>query len=150
MRSEKVRITNKVIFLILLLDQLYHVLCIILAITHLPIIVVCTLKPYMIQYPISHPNYGKLQIPMAYNNNLVKNNVCTTIQQGGGTNEQNSKGMQLRWCPSGLSRTQKKRNYNGCESKDQWSNLQWSHRQGQQLSRYGDQNKLFHEFIASS
>jgi hypothetical protein len=118
MRSEKVRITNKVIFLILLLDQLHHVLCIILAITHLPIIVVCTLKPYMIQYPISHPNYGKLQIPMAYNNNLVKNNVCTTIQQGGGTNEQNSKGMQLRWCPSGLSRTQKKKK------------LQWMRKQG--------------------
>jgi hypothetical protein len=118
MRSEKVRITNKVIFLILLLDQLHHVLCIILAITHLSIIVVCTLKPYMIQYPISHPNYGKLQIPMAYNNNLVKNNVCTTIQQGGGTNEQNSKGMQLRWCPSGLSRTQKKKK------------LQWMRKQG--------------------
>jgi hypothetical protein len=37
-----VRITNKVILLILLLDQLHHVLGIILAITHLLIIVVCT------------------------------------------------------------------------------------------------------------
>jgi hypothetical protein len=63
----------------------------------------------MIQYPIAHPNYGKLQRPIAYNNNLVKNNVCATIKQGGGRNEQNSKGMQPRWCPSGLSRTQKRR-----------------------------------------
>jgi hypothetical protein len=44
----------------------------------------------------------------------------------------------------------RKGDYNRCESKDQWSNLQWSHQQGQQLSRYGDQNKLFHEFIVSS
>jgi hypothetical protein len=44
----------------------------------------------------------------------------------------------------------KKGDYSGCESKDQWSNLQRSHQQGQQLRRYGDQNKLFHEFIASS
>jgi hypothetical protein len=66
------------------------------------------MKPYMIQYPIAHPNYGKLQTPIARNNNLVKNNVCAAIKQGGGSNEQNSKGMQPRWCPSGLSRTQKK------------------------------------------
>jgi hypothetical protein len=67
------------------------------------------MKPYMIQYPIAHPNYGELQRPIAYNNNLVKNNACTTIKQGGGSNEQNSKGMQPRWCPSGLSHTQKRR-----------------------------------------
>jgi hypothetical protein len=67
------------------------------------------MKSYMIQYPIAHPNYGKLQRPIAHNNNLVKNNVCATVKQGGGSNEQNSKGMQPRWCPSGLSRTQKRR-----------------------------------------
>jgi hypothetical protein len=37
----------------------------------------------MIQYPIAHLNYGKLQRPIAYNKNLVKNNVCATIKQGG-------------------------------------------------------------------
>jgi hypothetical protein len=67
------------------------------------------MKPYMIQYPIAHPNYGELQRPIAYNKNLVKNNVCTTIKQGEGSNEQNSKGMQPRWCPSGFSRSQKRR-----------------------------------------
>jgi hypothetical protein len=64
----------------------------------------------MIQYPIAHPNYGMLQRPNAYSNNLVKNN------------EQNSKGMQPRWCPLGLSAL-KQGDYSGCESKDQWSNL---------------------------
>jgi hypothetical protein len=73
------------------------------------------MKPYMIQYPIAHPNYGTLRRPIAYNN-LVKNNVCTTIKQGEGSNEQNSKGMQPRWCPSCLSRTQKR-------------NLQWMRKQ---------------------
>jgi hypothetical protein len=67
------------------------------------------MKPYMIQYTIAHPNYGKLQRPIAHNNNLVKNNVCATIKQVGRSNEQNSKGMQPRWYPSGLSRTQKRR-----------------------------------------
>jgi hypothetical protein len=67
------------------------------------------MKSYMIQYPIAHPNYGELQRPITYNNNLVKNNVCTTFKQGGDSNEQNYKRMQPRWCPSGLSRTQKRR-----------------------------------------
>jgi hypothetical protein len=67
------------------------------------------MKPDMIQYPIAYPNYGKLQRPIAQNNNLVKNNVCATIKQGGGSNEQNSKCMQPRWCPSCLSRSQKRR-----------------------------------------
>jgi hypothetical protein len=106
------------------------------------------MKPYMIQYPIAHPNYGKLQRPIAYNNNLVKNNVCATIKQGGV-----AMSKILRVCSRGgvpqVYPALKKGDYNGCESKNQWSNLQWSHRQGQQLSRYGDQNKLFHEFITS-
>jgi hypothetical protein len=67
------------------------------------------MQPYMIQYLIAHPNYGKLQRPIAHNNNLVENNVCATVKQGGGSNEQNFKGIQPRWCPSGLSRTQKRR-----------------------------------------
>jgi hypothetical protein len=54
------------------------------------------MKPYMIQYHIAHPNYGKLQRSIAYDNNLVKNNVCAAIKQGEGSNEQNSKGMQQR------------------------------------------------------
>jgi hypothetical protein len=44
----------------------------------------------------------------------------------------------------------KKGDYSGCESKEQWSNLQRSHQQRQQVRRYGDQKKLFQEFMASS
>jgi hypothetical protein len=106
------------------------------------------MKTYMIQYPIAHPNYGELQRPIAYNNNLVKNNVCTTIKQGGV-----AMSKILRVCSRGgvpqAYPAPKKGDYNGCESKNQWSNLQRSHRQGQQLSRNGDQNKLFHDFITS-
>jgi hypothetical protein len=64
------------------------------------------MKPYMIQYPIAHPNYGTLQRSITYNNNLVKNNVCATIKQGEGSNKQNSKGMYE--VVSGLSHTQKR------------------------------------------
>jgi hypothetical protein len=103
----------------------------------------------MIQYPIAHLNYGKLQRPIAYNKNLVKNNVCATIKQGGVAMS------KILWvCSRGgvpqAYHALKKGDYNGYESKDQWSNLQRSYQQGQQLRRYGDQNKLFHEFIASS
>jgi hypothetical protein len=51
------------------------------------------MKSYMIQYPIAHLNYDKLQRPIAYSKNLVKNNVCATIKQGEGSNERNSKGV---------------------------------------------------------
>jgi hypothetical protein len=88
-----------------------------------------------------------LQRPIAYNNNLVKNNVCAESKVGVAMSK------ILRVCSRGgvpqAYPALKKGYYSRCESKDQWSNLQWSNRQGQQLSRYGDQNKLFHEFIAS-
>jgi hypothetical protein len=35
--------------------------------------------------------------------------MCTTIKQGENRNKQNAKEMQPRWCPSGLSHTQKRR-----------------------------------------
>jgi hypothetical protein len=63
----------------------------------------------MIQYPVAHSNYNALQRPIVCNSNLVKNNVHTTIKQGENRNKQNAKEMQLRWCSSGLSHTQKRR-----------------------------------------
>jgi hypothetical protein len=67
------------------------------------------MNSYMIQYPIAYSSCGALQSPIVFNNNLVKNIVCATIKQGEDSNEQNSKGMQPRWCPSGLSHTQKRK-----------------------------------------
>jgi hypothetical protein len=66
------------------------------------------MNSYMIQYPVAYSNYNALQRPIVCNSNLVKNNVCTTIKQGENSNKQNAKEMQPRWCPSGLSHTQKK------------------------------------------
>jgi hypothetical protein len=67
------------------------------------------MNSYMIQYPFTYSNYNALQRPIVCNSNLVKNNVCTTIKQGVNSNKQNAKEMQPRWCPSGLSHTQKRR-----------------------------------------
>jgi hypothetical protein len=67
------------------------------------------MNSYMIQYPVTYSNYNALQRPIVCNSNLVKNNVCTTIKQGVNSNKQNAKEMQPRWCPSGLSHTQKRR-----------------------------------------
>jgi hypothetical protein len=66
------------------------------------------MKLYIIQYPIAYPS-GTLQRPVACSSNLVQSNVCTNIEAGEDNNKQNSKGMQLRWCPSGLSHTQKRK-----------------------------------------
>jgi hypothetical protein len=67
------------------------------------------MNSYTIQYPVAYSNYNALQRPIVCNSNLVKNNVCTTIKQGENSNKQNAKEMQPRWCPSGLSHTQKRR-----------------------------------------
>jgi hypothetical protein len=66
------------------------------------------MNSYMIQYPVAYSNYNALQRPIVCNSNLVKNNVCTTIKQGENSNKLKAKEMQPRWCPSGLSHTQKK------------------------------------------
>jgi hypothetical protein len=67
------------------------------------------MNSYMIQYLIAYPNCNALQRPIVCNSNRVKNNVCTTIKQGENSNKQKAKEMQLRWCPIGLSHTQKRR-----------------------------------------
>ena len=67
------------------------------------------MQPYMIQYPTSYPSYGALPRPVALDSNLVKNNVHIAKRQREYNNKQQSKDIQPRWCPSGLSRTQKRR-----------------------------------------
>jgi hypothetical protein len=67
------------------------------------------MNSYMIQYPFAYSNYNALRRSIVCNGNLVKKNVCTTIKQGENNNKQNAKEMHPRWCPSGLSHTQKRR-----------------------------------------
>jgi hypothetical protein len=149
MRSEKVRITNKVILLILLLDQLHHVLGIILAITHLLIIIICTWKHIWFNILLH------IQIMVNCKDWLLTTTIWSKIMYVLLSNKLGvAMSKIIRVCSrDGVPQAYpalKKGDYSGCESKEQWSNLQRLHQQGQQLRRYGDQNKLFHEFIASS
>ena len=63
---------------------------------------------YYIQYPTMHPNYASPQRPVVASNNLVKNDIdCSKADEKNA--KQDSKYLQPRWCPSGLSHTQKRR-----------------------------------------
>ena len=90
---------------IFLLGHICHCLGHILLIVHPETIIVCTCKPYIISYP----NYGALQQPIACNSNLVKNEACAIVKQCENNIKQDSMYLRPRWCPSGLSHTQKRR-----------------------------------------
>jgi hypothetical protein len=66
------------------------------------------MQPYVIQYSPPCPNYGSMQRPIVASNNLDKSapndhKVYEKDSKG------NAKSPQPRWCPSGLSYTQKRR-----------------------------------------
>jgi len=63
---------------------------------------------YIIQYPSMYPNGCSSQRLIVANNNLVRS-VLTDDERGEKTKKLNSKCLQPRWCPSDLSRTQKRR-----------------------------------------
>ena len=66
------------------------------------------MQPYFIQYPLIYLNYGTTQRPIVASNNPVKQDVdCSKENEK--NKEQDSKYLQPRWCPSGLSHTQKRR-----------------------------------------
>jgi len=59
---------------------------------------------YYIQYPTVHPNYASPQRPVVASNNLVKKDIdCSKVDEKDA--KQDSKYLQPRWCPSGLSHT---------------------------------------------
>jgi hypothetical protein len=66
------------------------------------------MRLYMIQYPPTYVNHGSIQKMFIAGNNLVKS---TPISAKGGDKDckGESKYSQSRWCPSGLSHTQKRR-----------------------------------------
>jgi len=66
------------------------------------------MQPYFIQYPSTYPNYGTSQRPIVTSNNLVESNLgCSKEDEK--NMKQDLKFLQPRWCPSGLSHTQKKK-----------------------------------------
>ena len=78
------------------------------------------MQPYIIQYPSTYPNCDSSQRPVVTNNNLVKSKFIDS-QEGERNKKQDNNCLQLRWCPSGLSHTQKRRLQWMCkrESKEQ-------------------------------
>jgi len=58
-----------------------------------------------IQFPPMYPNYASPQRPIVASNDLVKRDFNCSKEDV----RQDSKYLQPRWCPSGLSRTQKRR-----------------------------------------
>ena len=66
------------------------------------------MQSYYIQYPPMYPNRILPQKPIIASNNLVQQDVdCSKADEKDA--RQDSKYLQLRWCPSGLSHTQKPR-----------------------------------------
>jgi hypothetical protein len=72
------------------------------------------MQPYIIQYPSTYSNCGALQRPVVEiiqypcSNNLVTGGFVDT-KESEKNMKQDSVYLQLRWCPSGLSHTQKRR-----------------------------------------
>ena len=66
------------------------------------------MRSYYIQYPPMYPNHASPQRPIVTRDNLVKRDLnCSKESEK--NKKQDSKYLQLRWCPSGLSHTQKRR-----------------------------------------
>ena len=66
------------------------------------------MQSYYIQYPSIYPNYASPQRPIVARNNLAKEDVdCSKEVEKSA--KQDSKYIQPRWCPLGLSHTQKRR-----------------------------------------
>ena len=66
------------------------------------------MHPHFIQYSPIYPSHGASQRPIVASNNLVKSKP--NCSQGREQNvKQDNQYLQLRWCPSGLSHTQKRR-----------------------------------------
>ena len=66
------------------------------------------MHPYFIQYSSIYPSYGASQRPIVANNNLVESKPNCS-KEGEKDIKQDNKYLQPRWCPSGLSHTQKRR-----------------------------------------
>jgi len=66
------------------------------------------MQSYFIQYPPIYPNCGTSQRLIVASNNLVKKDLYCS-KEGKKSMKQDSRYLQPRWCPSGLSHTQKRR-----------------------------------------
>ena len=66
------------------------------------------MQSYYIQYHPMYPNYALPQKPVVSSNDLVKHDIdCSKADEKG--SKRDSKYLQPKWCPSGLSHTQKRK-----------------------------------------
>ena len=66
------------------------------------------MQSYYIQYPPMYLNHTSPRRPIVVSNDLVKKDIdCSKADEK--SKKQDSKYLQPRWCPSGLSHTQKRR-----------------------------------------
>jgi hypothetical protein len=65
------------------------------------------MRSYMIQYSPTYVNHDSMQRPIVLDNNLVGS--ASINSKGGHKDNDESKYSQPRWCPSGLTHTQKRR-----------------------------------------
>ena len=63
------------------------------------------MQSYYIQYPFMYQNHTSPQRPIVASNNLVKEDFGCSKEDM----KQDSRYLQPRWCPLGLSRTQEQR-----------------------------------------
>ena len=69
---------------------------------------------YCIQYPPMYPNYALPQRPVVSSNDLVKWDIdCSKADEKGA--KQDSKYLQPKWCPTGLSHIQNRRLQRMCK-----------------------------------
>ena len=66
------------------------------------------IHPYFIQYSSTYPSYGASQRPIVASNNLVKSEPDCSKEAEKDMKQENNY-SQPRWCPLGLSHTQKRR-----------------------------------------
>jgi hypothetical protein len=66
------------------------------------------MQPYFIQYPSTCPSNSVSQKPIVASNNLV-NNKLDCSKDGEKSIKRDNQYLHSRWCPSGLSHTQKRR-----------------------------------------
>ena len=66
------------------------------------------MRPYFIQYSSTYTSYGASRGPIVTSNNLVKSK-SNCSQDGGKDMRQDNQYLQPKWCPLGLSHTQKRR-----------------------------------------
>ena len=66
------------------------------------------MQSYYIQYPPMYPNHASPQRPIVASTDLAKKDFDCS-KEGRKNTKQDSKYLRLRWCPSGLSHTQKRR-----------------------------------------